>query len=181
MPVSHLYVWTDNNGEQHDVIHHIPLALRMLYKGCYRISILLAFSLERAKTIQMRYVRTPLFFWTEKKVTVLKNIRIWVDGAELFNNFRYCLVRFCAVIQRTVFLELISCMYIKATTKIVRNQITWSLIRNNCLRYPSILERILGIHPVFAQRQSIRQVSFEFMTRELLWHGFAVSVFLLFI
>ena len=44
-------------------------------------------------------------------------------------------------------------------------------------RYPSVLERVLGIHPVFAQRQSIRQVSFEFMTRELLWHGFAVSIF----
>ena len=43
------------------------------------------------------------------------------------------------------------------------------------VRYPSVLERILGIHQVFAQRQSIRQVSFEFMTRELLWHGFAVS------
>ena len=67
MPVSHLYVWTDNNGEQHDVIHHIPLALRMLCKGCYRISILLAFSLERAKTIQIRYVRTPLFFLNGEK------------------------------------------------------------------------------------------------------------------
>ena len=43
-------------------------------------------------------------------------------------------------------------------------------------RYPSLLERFLGIHPVFAQRQSIRQVSFDFMTRELLWHGFAVSI-----
>lgn len=43
-------------------------------------------------------------------------------------------------------------------------------------RYPSLLERVLGIHPVFAQRQSIRQVSFDFMTRELLWHGFAVSI-----
>ncbi|XP_073246822.1 peroxisome biogenesis factor 2-like [Porites lutea] len=46
-------------------------------------------------------------------------------------------------------------------------------------KYPSILERILGIHPVFAQRQSVRQVSFEFMTRELLWHGFAEFVFFL--
>lgn len=45
------------------------------------------------------------------------------------------------------------------------------------LRYPSVLERVLGIHPVFAQRQSMRQVSFEFMTRELLWHGFAVSIY----
>ncbi|XP_020630500.1 peroxisome biogenesis factor 2-like [Orbicella faveolata] len=46
-------------------------------------------------------------------------------------------------------------------------------------KYPSVLERVLGIHPVFAQRQSIRQVSFEFMTRELLWHGFAEFVFFL--
>ncbi|XP_044176454.1 peroxisome biogenesis factor 2-like [Acropora millepora] len=44
-------------------------------------------------------------------------------------------------------------------------------------RYPSLLERFLRIHPVFAQEQSIRRVSFEFMTRELLWHGFAEFVF----
>ena len=67
MPVSHLYVWTDDNGEQHDVIHHIPLALRMLCKGCYRISIVLAFLRERAKTIQIRYVWTPPFFERRKK------------------------------------------------------------------------------------------------------------------
>ena len=60
MPVSHLYVWTDDNGEQHDVIHHIPLALRMLCKGCYRISIALAFLHERAKTIQICSVANPL-------------------------------------------------------------------------------------------------------------------------
>ena len=58
MPVSHLYVWTDDNGEQHDVIHHIPLALRMLSKGCYRISIVLAFLHEREKTIQICFVAT---------------------------------------------------------------------------------------------------------------------------
>jgi len=66
MPVSRLYVWTDDNGEQHDVIHHIPLALRMLCKRCYRISIVLAFSRERAKTIQIRYVWTPPFLNGEK-------------------------------------------------------------------------------------------------------------------
>ena len=59
MPVSHLYVWTDDNGEQHDVIHHIPLALRMLCKGCYRISIVLAFLHERAKTNQICSVANP--------------------------------------------------------------------------------------------------------------------------
>ena len=73
MPVSHLYVWTDDNGEQHDVIHHIPLALRMLCKGCYRISIVLAFLHERAKTIQICSVANPpppfptLFLNGEKK------------------------------------------------------------------------------------------------------------------
>lgn len=46
-------------------------------------------------------------------------------------------------------------------------------------KYPSLLERFLRIHPVFAQEQSIRRVSFEFMTRELLWHGFAEFVFFL--
>ena len=49
-------VWTDDNGERHDVIHHIPLVLRMRCKGCYRISIVLAFSCERTKTIRIRYV-----------------------------------------------------------------------------------------------------------------------------
>ncbi|EDO33162.1 predicted protein, partial [Nematostella vectensis] len=46
-------------------------------------------------------------------------------------------------------------------------------------RYQSLLERLLGIHHVFEQRQSLRQVSFEFMTRELLWHGFAEFLFFL--
>ena len=86
MPVSHLYVWTDDNGEQHDVIHHIPLALRMLCKGCYRISIVLAFLHERAKTIQICSVGTPpplphLVSKQRKKISVFKNIRICVDLA----------------------------------------------------------------------------------------------------
>ncbi|PVD36976.1 hypothetical protein C0Q70_03969 [Pomacea canaliculata] len=37
----------------------------------------------------------------------------------------------------------------------------------------SITERLLGLRAQFPERQAIRQVSFEFMTRELLWHGFA--------
>eukprot|EP00057_Strongylocentrotus_purpuratus_P008796 XP_011663270.1 PREDICTED: peroxisome biogenesis factor 2 [Strongylocentrotus purpuratus] len=45
--------------------------------------------------------------------------------------------------------------------------------------YPSLLERVLGIIPRFAQPQSVRQVTFEFMTRELLWHGFAEFLFFL--
>ena len=39
-----------------DVIHHILLAWCMLHKRCYCISIVLAFSCGRAKTIRIRYV-----------------------------------------------------------------------------------------------------------------------------
>ena len=42
--------------EYYDVIHHIPLALSMLCKGCYRI--VLAFSCGQAKTIEIRYTCT---------------------------------------------------------------------------------------------------------------------------
>ncbi|XP_022090389.1 peroxisome biogenesis factor 2-like isoform X1 [Acanthaster planci] len=44
-------------------------------------------------------------------------------------------------------------------------------------RYQFLHERLLGIRAQFAQRQVARQVSFEFMTRELLWHGFAEFLF----
>ena len=44
--------------EYGEVIHHRELReLRMLRKGCYRISIVLAFSCGRTKTIRIRYVR----------------------------------------------------------------------------------------------------------------------------
>lgn len=43
--------------------------------------------------------------------------------------------------------------------------------------YHSLVERVLGIQPVFPDKQGIRQVSFEFMTRELLWHGFSELLF----
>ena len=46
--------------EYDDVIHHIVRELRMLRKGCYRISIVLAFS--RFETIRIRYVRARIFF-----------------------------------------------------------------------------------------------------------------------
>ncbi|KAJ8021587.1 Peroxisome biogenesis factor 2 [Holothuria leucospilota] len=45
--------------------------------------------------------------------------------------------------------------------------------------YQTILERLLGIRAGFDSPQAIRQVSFEFMTRELLWHGFAEFLFFL--
>ncbi|XP_076451730.1 peroxisome biogenesis factor 2-like isoform X2 [Babylonia areolata] len=39
--------------------------------------------------------------------------------------------------------------------------------------YLSMLERLVGMSAQFPRRQSIRQVSFDYMTRELLWHGFS--------
>ena len=62
--------------EYDDVIHHIVRELRMLRKGCYRISIVLAFS--RFETIRIRYVRARIFF-----EDVYKNIRIRVQGHRL--------------------------------------------------------------------------------------------------
>ncbi|XP_053106211.1 peroxisome biogenesis factor 2 isoform X2 [Hemicordylus capensis] len=47
-------------------------------------------------------------------------------------------------------------------------------------KFATITERILGIRSVFCQPQTIRQIGFEYMNRELLWHGFAeFLVFLL--
>ncbi|KAJ8320663.1 hypothetical protein KUTeg_002250, partial [Tegillarca granosa] len=43
--------------------------------------------------------------------------------------------------------------------------------------YHSITERILGIRPMFPKKQGVRQVSFEYMTRELMWHGFSEFLF----
>ncbi|NXP04558.1 PEX2 factor, partial [Thinocorus orbignyianus] len=39
--------------------------------------------------------------------------------------------------------------------------------------FATLTERILGIRSVFCKPQGIRQVGFEYMNRELLWHGFA--------
>lgn len=43
--------------------------------------------------------------------------------------------------------------------------------------YLSLLERVLGVRSVFPEKQGMRQVTFEFMTRELLWHGFSEFLF----
>ncbi|XP_060578722.1 peroxisome biogenesis factor 2-like [Ruditapes philippinarum] len=43
--------------------------------------------------------------------------------------------------------------------------------------YLSLLERIVGIWSVFPEKQGMRQVTFEYMTRELLWHGFSEFLF----
>lgn len=40
-------------------------------------------------------------------------------------------------------------------------------------KFATLTERILGIRSVFCQPQSARQIGFEYMNRELLWHGFA--------
>ncbi|XP_066479755.1 peroxisome biogenesis factor 2 [Tiliqua scincoides] len=40
-------------------------------------------------------------------------------------------------------------------------------------KFATLTERILGIRSVFCQPQNVRQIGFEYMNRELLWHGFA--------
>ncbi|XP_069076489.1 peroxisome biogenesis factor 2 [Pleurodeles waltl] len=40
-------------------------------------------------------------------------------------------------------------------------------------KFATLTERLLGIRSVFCRPQSVRQVGFEYMNRELLWHGFA--------
>ncbi|XP_048385342.1 peroxisome biogenesis factor 2 isoform X2 [Stegostoma tigrinum] len=40
-------------------------------------------------------------------------------------------------------------------------------------RFATFPERLLGIRAVFSRAQGFRQVGFEYMNRELLWHGFA--------
>ncbi|XP_019678357.1 peroxisome biogenesis factor 2 isoform X1 [Leopardus geoffroyi] len=40
-------------------------------------------------------------------------------------------------------------------------------------KFATLTERLLGIRSVFCKPQSVREVGFEYMNRELLWHGFA--------
>ena len=54
---------------------------RLFSTICYHISIVLAFSCGRAKTIWIRYVWTRIFTKTEEKISVVKNIRICLDRA----------------------------------------------------------------------------------------------------
>jgi len=42
------------------------------------------------------------------------------------------------------------------------------------LRYRSLLDRLLRMRLVYNRRHSIRQINFEFMNRQLVWHGFTV-------
>ena len=55
----------------------------MLCKGCYRISIILAFSYGRAKTVQIRHVRTHFFENGIKIFCFSNNIWIHVDTLAL--------------------------------------------------------------------------------------------------
>ncbi|XP_052760620.1 peroxisome biogenesis factor 2-like isoform X2 [Mya arenaria] len=50
-----------------------------------------------------------------------------------------------------------------------------TFLRNGA--YQSVLERLLGVRSVFPEKQGMRQVTFEYMTRELLWHGFSELLF----
>ena len=59
-----------------------------LNKACYRISIALAFSCGRAKTIRIRYVWMGIFLKTEKKKSVFKNIRIRMDNNRHHRAFK---------------------------------------------------------------------------------------------
>ena len=56
------------------------------HKRCCRISIVLAFSFGRVKTIRVSYVWTRIFSKTEKKISVFKNIRVHVDRASVVFN-----------------------------------------------------------------------------------------------
>ncbi|XP_015341372.1 peroxisome biogenesis factor 2 isoform X2 [Marmota marmota marmota] len=40
-------------------------------------------------------------------------------------------------------------------------------------KFATLTERLLGINSVFCRPQNAREVGFEYMNRELLWHGFA--------
>ena len=84
-----------------DVIHHILLVLRILCWGCYRISIVLALSCGRAKTIQICFVCTRISssssssFLEAEKTIIKKFIRIPVDEALTLCDFfpqerQYC-------------------------------------------------------------------------------------------
>ncbi|XP_033119887.1 peroxisome biogenesis factor 2-like [Anneissia japonica] len=44
-------------------------------------------------------------------------------------------------------------------------------------QYQFLFERIIGVRATFSKPQFVRQVSFEFMTRELMWHGFSEFLF----
>lgn len=44
-------------------------------------------------------------------------------------------------------------------------------------RFPILQDRVLGITSIPDRRQTLRQMSYDYMNREILWHGFAEFVF----
>ena len=44
-------------------------------------------------------------------------------------------------------------------------------------RFPTLQDRVLGITLVPDRRQTLRQTSYDYMNREILWHGFAEFLF----
>ncbi|XP_035268386.1 peroxisome biogenesis factor 2 [Anguilla anguilla] len=47
-------------------------------------------------------------------------------------------------------------------------------------RFPTLTERFLGVRAVFSRPQGVRDVGFQYVNRELLWHGFAEFLIFLF-
>ncbi|XP_036378361.1 peroxisome biogenesis factor 2 [Megalops cyprinoides] len=47
-------------------------------------------------------------------------------------------------------------------------------------RFPTLTERLLGVRAVFSKPQGVRDIGFQYMSRELLWHGFAEFLIFLF-
>ncbi|KAJ8413470.1 hypothetical protein AAFF_G00094660 [Aldrovandia affinis] len=47
-------------------------------------------------------------------------------------------------------------------------------------RFPTLTERLLGVRAVFCRPQGVRDVGFQYVNRELLWHGFAEFLIFLF-
>ncbi|XP_062841343.1 peroxisome biogenesis factor 2 [Trichomycterus rosablanca] len=45
--------------------------------------------------------------------------------------------------------------------------------------FPTLTERLLGVRPVFVRPQGAREINFQYMNRELLWHGFAEFIIFL--
>lgn len=43
-------------------------------------------------------------------------------------------------------------------------------------RYRTLTDRVLGMRLTYAQRTMNRNVSFEFLNRQLVWHAFTVSI-----
>lgn len=49
-----------------------------------------------------------------------------------------------------------------------------TIISTFSLRYRTVLERVLSMRLVYAERNSNRQASFEFLNRQMVWHAFTV-------